>query len=98
MLAGTAAPSRPALEEAEAAAAAVGAARADVAQVMLFGSVARGQATTDSDIDLVVLIDDDTLLMRWRHSGQSVTMTSTDRPDAASARSERLTLKLRRRE
>lgn len=58
MLAGTAAPSRPALREAEAAAAAVGAARADVAQIMLFGSVARGQATTDSDIDLVVLIDD----------------------------------------
>ena len=48
----------PAVGDAEAAAAAIGAARADVAKVMLFGSVARGQAVTDSDIDLVVLIDD----------------------------------------
>ena len=46
------------MEEARAAAAAIGAAHPDVARVMLFGSVARGEAVSDSDIDLVVLIDD----------------------------------------
>ena len=53
-----AAASCPVLRDAETAAAAVGSARADVARIMLFGSVARGQATHCSDIDLVVLIDD----------------------------------------
>ena len=48
----------PTVEEARAAAAAIGAAHPDVARVMLFGSVARGEAVSDSDIDLVVLIDD----------------------------------------
>jgi uncharacterized protein len=32
----------------------------DPRQVILFGSVARGEAGPDSDIDLVVLVDDDT--------------------------------------
>ncbi len=50
--------SGPDLRDAEVAAAAVSAARADVTKVMLFGSVARGQAAAYSDIDLVVLIDD----------------------------------------
>ena len=48
----------PTVEEARAAAAAIGAAHPDVARVMLFGSVARGEAVSDSDIDLVVLLDD----------------------------------------
>ena len=48
----------PTVEEARAAAAAIGAAHPDVARVMLFGSVARGEAVSDSDIDLVVLVDD----------------------------------------
>lgn len=55
---GTATSSCPAVGDAEAAAAVIGAARADVTQIMLFGSVARGQASEGSDIDLVVLIDD----------------------------------------
>lgn len=58
MSTGTATSSCPAVGDAEAAAAVIGAARADVTQIMLFGSVARGQASEGSDIDLVVLIDD----------------------------------------
>ena len=48
----------PTVGEARSAAAAIGAVRPDVARVMLFGSVARGEAVAGSDIDLVVLLDD----------------------------------------
>ena len=46
------------LNEARRAAQAMAAARSDVVKVMLFGSVARGEASEASDIDLVVVIDD----------------------------------------
>ena len=46
------------LTEARRAAQAVAAARSDVVKVMLFGSVARGEAGEASDIDLVVVFDD----------------------------------------
>ena len=46
------------LSEARRAAQAVAAVRSDVVKVMLFGSVARGEASEASDIDLVVVFDD----------------------------------------
>ena len=46
------------LEEARRAAEAIDAERTDVARVMLFGSTARGEADPDSDIDLVVVVND----------------------------------------
>lgn len=46
------------LSEARRVAQAVAAARSDVVKVMLFGSVARGEAGEASDIDLVVVFDD----------------------------------------
>ena len=46
------------LSEARRAAQAVAAARSDVVKVMLFGSVARGEASEASDIDLMVVFDD----------------------------------------
>lgn len=46
------------LEEARRAAEAINAERPDVARVMLFGSTARGEADPDSDIDLVVVVND----------------------------------------
>lgn len=46
------------LTEARRAAQAVAAAHSDVVKVMLFGSVARGEACDASDIDLVVVFDD----------------------------------------
>lgn len=46
------------LSEARRAAQAVAEARSDVVKVMLFGSVARGEASEASDIDLVVVFDD----------------------------------------
>ena len=48
----------PTLSDARRAADAIARARPDVALVMLFGSVARGEATEDSDIDLAVVLDD----------------------------------------
>ena len=45
-------------EEARRAAEAIAAERSDVARVMLFGSTARGEADHDSDIDLVVVLND----------------------------------------
>ena len=46
------------MSEARRAAQAVAAARPDVVRVMLFGSVARGEADEASDIDLMVVFDD----------------------------------------
>lgn len=48
----------PTMSDARRAADAIARARPDVALVMLFGSVARGEATEDSDIDLAVVLDD----------------------------------------
>lgn len=48
----------PTLSDARRAADAIARARPDVALVMLFGSVARGKATEDSDIDLAVVVND----------------------------------------
>ena len=51
-------PKAPTLSDARKAADAIGRARPDVALVMLFGSVARGEAGEDSDIDLAVVLND----------------------------------------
>lgn len=51
-------PKAPTLGDARKAAEAIARARPDVALVMLFGSVARGEATEDSDIDLAVVLND----------------------------------------
>ena len=51
-------PKAPTLGDARKAAEAIARARPDVALVMLFGSVARGEATGDSDIDLAVVLND----------------------------------------
>ena len=52
------APREVVMSEARQAAQAVVAARPDVVKVMLFGSIARGEATEVSDIDLMVVFDD----------------------------------------
>ncbi len=46
------------LEEARRAAEVIASERPDVARVMLFGSTARGESDLDSDIDLVVVVND----------------------------------------
>lgn len=51
-------PKAPTLSDARRAADAIARARPDVALVMLYGSVARGEATEDSDIDLAVVLND----------------------------------------
>ncbi|GAK53269.1 hypothetical protein U14_04534 [Candidatus Moduliflexus flocculans] len=35
-------------------------------QVIVFGSVARGAVTADSDIDLIIVLDDDLTEINWR--------------------------------
>jgi len=48
-------------------------------RVILFGSLARGQAGSDSDIDLLVVLDDDApaessvTRPEWRHGGNTMT-------------------------
>ena len=80
----------PGLADAERAAAAL--AEAGVGRVVLFGSVARGDATERSDIDLVAIYDDLDYGERWarrcevqelarRASGFSVDVSVTDRAE-----------------
>ena len=57
----------PGLADAERAAAVL--ADAGVGQVVLFGSVARGEATERSDIDLMAIYDDLDYSQRWRDGG-----------------------------
>lgn len=80
----------PGRAEAELAAAAL--ADAGVARVVLFGSVARGEATEHSDIDLMAIYDDLDYSQRWQKelelvaaakaaAGCAVDVVVTDRPE-----------------
>ena len=82
--------SAPELADARRAAAAL--ADAGVARVVLFGSVARGDATAHSDIDLMAIYDDLDYAVRWETrcalkplaesaAGYPVDVVVTDRPE-----------------
>ena len=84
--------SAPSLEDARRAAAALAA--AGVSRVLLYGSVARGTQTPDSDIDLVAIFDDLNYSKRWqrktaleksasRAARRPVEVHVTDRPEWA---------------
>ena len=57
-------------------------------RVILFGSRARGEATRDSDIDLLVVVDDDTPpeKLSWRMASLSDGSFSDPSPGRAAAR------------
>ena len=80
----------PSVSDAERAAEALAA--AGVAVVLLYGSVARGEQSADSDIDLVAVLDDLDYSTRWRRkadlgalateaAGWPVQVRVTDRPE-----------------
>ena len=92
--------SAPGLADAERAAAAL--AEAGAGRVVLFGSVARGEATERSDIDLVAIFDDLDYGERWERrcelmrlageaAGHSVDVSVTDRAEWAMRTSRVLT-------
>ena len=92
--------SAPTLADAERAAAAL--AEAGAGRVVLFGSVARGDATERSDIDLVAIFDDLDYGERWQKrcelmrlageaAGHSVDVSVTDRAEWAMRTSRVLT-------
>ena len=98
-------PRAPSIEDAHLAAAAVAAAGAS--RVLLFGSVARGDQTADSDIDLVAIFDDLDYAARWstrlalqatatEAAGRHVDVRVTDWPEW-TVRSEVVTTSLEHR-